>query len=88
MTNSEAIEVLKKNYPDSCYSLLREAVDTAIYALTIIELEDSCTKSIIELEDGCTGCKWEHDNFAEECNMCSRIRVDNYEKEEVDAPRN
>lgn len=34
MTNSEAIEVLKKNYPDPCYSLLREAVDIAIEVLS------------------------------------------------------
>ena len=34
MTNSEAIEVLKKNYPDRCYESLRDAVDTAIYALS------------------------------------------------------
>lgn len=33
MTNKEAIDVLKANYPDSCYELLREAVDTAIEAL-------------------------------------------------------
>lgn len=34
MTNSEAIEVLKKNYPDRCYESLQAAVDTAIYALS------------------------------------------------------
>lgn len=34
MTNSEAIEVLKVNYPDPCYIFLREAVDTAIRALS------------------------------------------------------
>lgn len=34
MTKSEAIEVLKKNYPDPCYSLLREAVDVAIEVLS------------------------------------------------------
>lgn len=34
MTNSEAIEVLKKNYPDPCFGLLREAVDVAINALS------------------------------------------------------
>lgn len=33
ITNEEAIEVLQKNYPDSCYSMLREAVDIAIAAL-------------------------------------------------------
>lgn len=33
MTREEAIDVLKANYPDRCYELLREAVDTAIEAL-------------------------------------------------------
>lgn len=33
MTNSEAIETLQANYPDSCYGLLRDAVDMAIFAL-------------------------------------------------------
>lgn len=33
MTNAEAIEILKVNYPDACYEQLREAVDTAIEAL-------------------------------------------------------
>ena len=33
MTNTEAIKTLKANYPDICYTMLREAVDTAIEAL-------------------------------------------------------
>ena len=33
MTRGEAIDALKANYPDSCYELLREAVDMAIEAL-------------------------------------------------------
>ncbi len=33
MTNAEAIETLRANYPDPCYEDLREAVDTAIDAL-------------------------------------------------------
>ena len=33
MTNEEAIETLKSNYPDKCYELLCEAVDTAIKSL-------------------------------------------------------
>lgn len=33
MTSKEAIEILKANYPDACYSQLREAVDKAIQAL-------------------------------------------------------
>lgn len=33
MTNAEAIETLRVNYPDACYEQLREAVDAAIEAL-------------------------------------------------------
>lgn len=40
MTRTEAIEVLRANYPDACYSLLREAVDMAINSLKIDEMYD------------------------------------------------
>ena len=33
MTNAEAIETLRANYPDACFEQLREAVDVAIEAL-------------------------------------------------------
>ena len=33
MTNEEAIEILEANRPDSCYQMLREAVDYAVNAL-------------------------------------------------------
>lgn len=33
MTNIDAIETLRANYPDACYEQLREAVDIAIEAL-------------------------------------------------------
>lgn len=33
MTNEEAIETLKANYPDACFEQLREAVDMAISTL-------------------------------------------------------
>lgn len=39
MTREEAIDVLKANYPDSRYELLREAVDVAIEALKVIKPE-------------------------------------------------
>lgn len=35
MTKEEAIDVLKHNYPSSCYTDLCEAVDIAIQALSI-----------------------------------------------------
>ena len=40
MRREEAIDVLKANYPDSCYELLREAVDMAIKALEQIRVID------------------------------------------------
>lgn len=33
MTNKEAIETINVNYPDECYTMLREALDIAIKAL-------------------------------------------------------
>lgn len=33
MTNTEAIQTLRANYPDACFEQLREAVDAAIKAL-------------------------------------------------------
>lgn len=40
MTNHEAIETLKANYPDACFEQLREAVDTAISALQAQDVPD------------------------------------------------
>lgn len=39
MTREEAIDVLKRNYPDACFSDLREAVDVAIQFLSAQERE-------------------------------------------------
>lgn len=33
MTNAEAIEILRANYPDACFEQLRAAVDKAVEAL-------------------------------------------------------
>ena len=41
MTNQEAIETLKTNYPDACFAQLREAVDTAISALQVQDVPDT-----------------------------------------------
>ena len=63
MTNQEAIEVLKANYPDICYSELREAVSKAIEALGGIEEKKYCTyyehneKKPCCTHD-CYGCRW------------------------------
>lgn len=42
MTNAEAIETLRANYPDACYEQLREAVDAAIEALTALQTDGDC----------------------------------------------
>ena len=41
MTNEEAIETLKANYPDACFEQLREAVDMAIKALEQVNLANA-----------------------------------------------
>lgn len=38
MTNAEAIETLRANYPDACFEQLREAVDAAIEALKVADM--------------------------------------------------
>lgn len=59
MTNSEAIETLKANYPDPCFGLLREAVDVAINALSAqprkgkwVEIQDDIFAPIVV----CSNC--------------------------------
>ena len=49
MTNAEAIETLRANYPDACFEQLREAVDKAIEAL---EAQDwiPCSKRLPQNE--------------------------------------
>ena len=42
MTNKEAIETLKANYPDACYEQLREAVDVAIKTLQTQQKQTAC----------------------------------------------
>ena len=42
MTNNEAIETLRANYPDACFEQLRCAVDMAIEAL---KAQESCSKA-------------------------------------------
>lgn len=73
MTNAEAIETLRANYPDACYEQLREAVDAAIEALklqhkaewTAEELDylnkvESTTKTTQDwvMVVRCKDCKW------------------------------
>ena len=46
MTNEEAIEAIKCNWPDSRYTILREALDMAISALRQQERLDEANKSL------------------------------------------
>ena len=64
MTNQEAIEVLRANWPDKCYSELCEALSKAIEALGDIE-ESSKHCTYYEHNDkkpccthDCYGCIW------------------------------
>lgn len=47
MTREEAIETLKANYPDACFELLREAVDTAISALQAQDVPETNVGDLI-----------------------------------------
>ena len=57
MTNTEAIETLRANYPDACYGQLREAVDAAIEALKTQDAVDG--KQLVRCKD----CKWWKTNY-------------------------
>lgn len=48
MTNAEAIETLRANYPDACFEQLREAVDAAIEAL---KARDAGVGRLVRCED-------------------------------------
>ena len=54
MTNTEAIETLRANYPDACYEQLREAVDVAISSLKRSEIVHS---EWIQNDNGTWSCK-------------------------------
>ena len=58
MTNAEAIETLRANYPDACFEQLRAAVDKAIKALEAQEWIP-CSERLPEAE-GCyiTTARW------------------------------
>lgn len=44
MTNIEAIETLRANYPDACYEQLREAVDAAI---VVLKAQDTAGDTVV-----------------------------------------
>lgn len=81
MTREEAIDVLKKNYPDSCYELLKKAVDMAIEALQEPERKKGkwilCENPIyfsLRIGDAdpyrCTVCYMRNDRQTKYCPNC------------------
>lgn len=50
MTNARAIEVIKNNWPDGGYSMLREALTLAIKALEKVESMQNAIEALAELE--------------------------------------
>lgn len=73
MTREEAIEVLQKNYPDSCYSMLREAVDIAIEALKTQKISHWITnREWLCITHTCSNCneKFEDVGETQAANYC------------------
>ncbi len=48
MTNLEAVDVLKANYPDACYEDLTEAVDMAISTLESQPCTDAVRRGLVK----------------------------------------
>ena len=63
MEIKEAIEVLRCNYPDACYLMLREAVDIAIFVL-----EKEIEKAPVQINES----TWYS------CPVCGDTYIDNY----------
>ena len=73
MTNKEAIETLRANYPDACYEQLREAVDMAISALLAQELKQEVKKPVCTYRPDCpwydgSKCNSPNDHGYHECD--------------------
>lgn len=60
--------------------MTNEDLETIKEALKVIA--DKIIDESGNLNYYCYGCKWEFESYAIECDMCSRIRVDNYERRE------
>ncbi|MBQ8708490.1 MAG: hypothetical protein IJ523_10425 [Succinivibrionaceae bacterium] len=59
MTHKEAIETLRANYPDRCFSMLREAVDVAMQALVAQEPRLMLQGEVfMEFNARYAGCVW------------------------------
>lgn len=75
MTNTEAIETLRANYPDACYEQLREAVDTAIEALRAQDVTDTNVGSKYEYHYDHTDCIWYRPEARNRCPVtCAQYR--------------
>jgi len=81
MTNREAIETLRANYPDACFEQLREAVDMAIFALEVQE----------QKERNCSTCKhkdlcdafWTQEIEDAPCRECDELAYQKWEPQEL-----
>ena len=81
MTNHEAIETLRANYPDACFEQLREAVDMAINVLTAQE----------QKERDCSTCKhknlcdafWTQEIEDAPCRECDELTYQKWEPQEI-----
>lgn len=78
MTNAEAIETLRTNYPDACFEQLREAVDAAIEAL-----KKQIPQKPIRIDrhnefDG---------NWKKVCPSCKRVLIERVTTNEKSYPR-
>jgi len=78
MTNREAIETLRANYPDACFEQLREAVDKAISAL-----EKQIPKKPIRIDKN----KEFDGNWKKVCPWCGRILIERITTSEKSYPR-
>jgi hypothetical protein len=76
MNAKESIEVLKKNYPDSSFSMLREAVDQAVIAL------DLQVPKAINDDGECPVCKTTPESNQQNfCDYCGQ-KFDHPKKED------
>ena len=81
MTNQEAIETLRANYPDACFEQLREAVDMAINVLTAQE----------QKKRDCSTCKhknlcdafWTQEIEDAPCRECDELAYQKWEPQEL-----
>lgn len=80
MEIEEAIEVLEKNYPDPCYSMLREAVDIAILAL-----KKQIGKRPLQINTN--GTNNFDGNWKKVCPVCQRVLVERITTDEISYPR-